>query len=425
MTDPYSCCEGTRLAGYSRRDFLWQTSMGALSLALIPALLADDQPGQAGALRKRAKQTVLVPIFLRGGADGLNMLVPHGDKHYYQLRRSIAIPANKALDLDGLFGLHPALGAWMPHFKNSTLTGLAAISHAKAGRSHFDEQDIWETGEVGNSVRSSGWLNRFLAEHAAEGPIRAVSFGSVLPRILRGKVPVQAVRSLAELRLLTKKSRRARTRAALAEAYGQASELLKNTGKETLDALKVLKKLDPEAYRPANSAVYPKTALGIQLRQAAQLIKARIGLEVIELELGGWDTHQNQGGIQGAQANLMRNLAQSTAAFLKDLGDDATNVLVMTLSEFGRTAAENGTRGTDHGHGNCLFLLGDGLQGGKVHGNWPGLAPEKLNEKRDLAHTADFRDVFSEVLERHMGCASASTVLHGYKASKHGLFKKA
>lgn len=370
---------------------------------------------------------MLVPIFLRGGADGLNMAVPHGDAEYYALRRTLAIPRpgrgpNAALDLDGRFGLHPALAAWHPLYREGRLAVLHAVGRERNTRSHFEEQDAWETARP-NELRADGWLNRYLALHDGSGPIRAISIGGDLPRILQGAVPVQAVRRLEELRLQTGNDREARTTTALRGAYAAAGGALADRGAEALEALRVLGAIDPARYVPAPNARYPEGDLAQQLRQAAQLIKADIGLEVLELELGGWDTHQNQGAVDGEHARLMRTLAEAVAAFVRDLEALATEILVVTVSEFGRTAAENGTLGTDHGHGNCVFAVGAGLAGGQVHGRWPGLARAALHEGRDLVHTTDYRAVIRDVLVHHMGCPDIASVLPRWSGPSTGLFR--
>jgi uncharacterized protein (DUF1501 family) len=383
------------------------------------------------------KGKTLVVIFLRGGTDGLNLVVPHADPEYYQLRKSIAIPTpgqpHGAIDLDGFFGLHPSAEAMAPLFQEGVFRAMHAVGYDRNTRSHFEEQDVWETGIIGNTVQSDGWLNRHLQTSDGDGIIRALSIGDTLPRILHGRASAYAVRGISDLTLPDMKMPAEEIQAALEHAYmpadrdsmDQGRDLLNQTGSLTLEGVNLLKKITSQKYTP--DADYPENGFARKLQEAARLIKAKIGLEVVEIDLGGWDTHNRQGGVEGNFANNVKNLSEGLSAFTKDLGPHLQNTLIMTLSDFGRTARENGSQGTDHGWANCMFLGGGPVyemtsgKPGKVFTEWPGLAPEQLNQKRDLMHTTDFRDVLSEVVREHLGNPNLEKVLPDHECRKLGL----
>ena len=427
----------------TRRYFIRSTGAIGAYMGFAPLNLL----GMAGAAEpapctvRRGK--TLVVIFLRGGADGLNLVIPFGDPHYAQLRKSIEVPAtgaDAAIDLDGFFALHPRLAPLTPLFDSGLAVAAHAVGYDKNTRSHFQEQDVWETGIVGNTVGSDGWLNRHLATSQGHGRIRAVAIGDNLPRILHGKVPAYAIRGIEDLTLPGDDRGRTEILAAgLEHAYctpprehiGSARDLLARTTGATLQGMKELQHLTDGHYQP--SAPYPQTELARRLMQVARLIKADVGLEVAEVDYGGWDTHQDQGrGAGGTFGNLAGGLAGAMAAFAADLGDRMDDVVVVTLTDFGRTAAENGTGGTDHGWANCMLLAGGPVARGnaaaaragqarKVVTRWPGLAPDQLHEGRDLLHTTDFRDVLSELVRVHLGNPHLETVLPGHQFKPVGL----
>ncbi len=426
----------------TRRYFIRSTGAIGAYLGVAPLNLL----GMAGAAEpapctvRRGK--TLVVIFLRGGADGLNLVIPFGDPHYAQLRKSIEVPAtgaDAAIDLDGFFALHPRLAPLTPLFDSGLAVAAHAVGYDKNTRSHFQEQDVWETGIVGNTVGSDGWLNRHLATSQGHGRIRAVAIGDNLPRILRGRVPAYAIRGIEDLTLPGDRGRTKMLAAGLEHAYctpprehtGSARDLLARTTGATLQGMKELQHLTDRRYVP--SAPYPQTELASRLMQVARLIKADVGLEVAEVDYGGWDTHQDQGrGAGGTFGNLAGGLAGAMAAFAADLGDRMDDVVVVTLTDFGRTAAENGTGGTDHGWANCMLLAGGPVARGnaaaaragqprKVVTRWPGLAPDQLHEGRDLLHTTDFRDVLSELVRVHLGNPHLETVLPGHQFKPVGL----
>ncbi len=444
----------------TRRFFLKSSAAVAASYCgITPARLLADVGLDPNNLTTVRRNKTLVAVFLRGGMDGLNFVVPYKDPGYAQLRRNIGLPEpgkdGGVVDLDGFFGLHPRAASLLPLFKNGQAVALQAVGYDLNTRSHFEEQDTWETGVSGNTLSSDGWLNRHLLTSQGHGPIRAVSIGDVLPRILRGKAPAFSVRGITDLGLFPDNAKggfatdsQAKVFAALEHAYccdprvaqaaaeargtppgfvseaQAARDLLAQTARTTFDGMEQLKAVTSRPYTPA--AKYPDSDFGRKLEQVARLIKADIGLEVVEVDYGSWDTHQNQGGTSdngGNYGKLVGGLAEGLAAFAADLENRLDDVLVLTLSDFGRTAAENGTNGTDHGWANCMFAMGGPvLAAGRgaprnVLGRWPGLLPEQLHEKRDLLHTTDFRDVLGEVVATHLGNRNLQTILpsHAFK----------
>jgi len=373
------------------------------------------------------KGKTLVCLFQRGAADALNVVVPHGEKAYYALRPSIAIPrpvglgrqlggGESALDLDGFFGLHPALAPLKPLYDRGILAPVHAVGSPSATRSHFDAQDYMETGTPDIKGTTDGWLNRYLAvqgtcAECARNPFRAVSLTPQTPRILEGASETVAMNSLNEFSVRTTGSQTARLEALYRTG---SAELVHGTGSEMFDAGKMLKAANPQKYVARNGADYPKTQFGQRLLQIAQLIKADVGLEIAFADVGGWDTHVNQGAATGQLATRLADFAQSINALVTDLGDKMGDVVILTMSEFGRMARENGNRGTDHGHAGALFVIGGGVKGGKVYGKWPGLEQEQLYEGRDLALTTDFRSVFSEITARHMGAKKTDQIFPGF-----------
>jgi len=389
--------------------------VGAAPLWLERAALADDAPGR--------RRKVLVAIFQRGAADGLNIVVPHGERSYYDLRPTISVPrpvqgaADTAIDLDGFFGLHPSLAPLKPLWDRQQLAIVHAAGSPDPTRSHFDAQDYMESGTPGLKATGDGWLNRALSK--AEGkpsPVRAVSLGPTLPRALKGVNSAVAVDSLGAFTV-----RDAAAAKALESMYaGSQDQILGGTGRETFEAVALLQNIQKTPYQPAAGASYPKGRFGDSMRQIAQLIKADVGVEVAFADLGGWDHHVNEVGTKasvGQLANRLDEFGSSLAAFYQDLGDRMEDVVVVTMSEFGRTAKENGNRGTDHGHANAMFVMGGPVKGGKVYGQWPGLAREQLYEERDLALTTDFRDVLSEAVYQHLGNRSLKQVFPNYAAA--------
>jgi uncharacterized protein (DUF1501 family) len=404
----------------TRRIFLKSSGLALVAFGVAPRALVRSVYAAEGGRRRKT----LVVVFQRGAMDGLNVVAPYGDPIYRRLRPTIALPAPRgggrdaALDLDGYFGLHPALEPLLPLWKEGTLACVQAVGSPDATRSHFDAQDFMESGTPGVKSTEDGWINRHLqaaAPSADATPFRAVSLTPTLPRSLAGRAPAVAMNSIREFAL------RPSAGAAVASGFegmyeGAVRDVLHGTGQETFEAIQFLKKSDPSRYTPAEGAQYPRGRYGESLRQVAQLIKADVGMEVAFTEIGGWDHHAAEGGVQGQLAQRLRELGQALAAFGKDLGDRMQDVVVVTLTEFGRTVHENGNRGTDHGHASVSFVMGGGVVGGKVHGRWPGLEPRRLYEGRDLAVTTDFRDLLAELLMRHLGDRDLAKVFPGYPA---------
>jgi uncharacterized protein (DUF1501 family) len=403
----------------NRRIFLKQGAMAFVCMGAGPMWGPNwlRQTAMAAELKSSTDNKILICIFQRGAVDGLSMVVPYGDPNYYQSRSDISIGqpsqaagANGALDLDGYFGFNPALAPLLPLFKQGSLAAIQACGSPNSSRSHFESQDLMESGvDEGNGVQD-GWLNRLLGccpeDAAKRTAFRAVSTTSVVPRSLMGEEDSMAIRDLDTFGLAgdtaVPLAGPSGTTSGFESMYGSAVDtVLHGTAKESFDALDLLKQARTTGYRPANGAVYPQGNFGKNLRQIAQLIKANVGVQIAFAEVDGWDTHANQGNGKGQLAGRLGPFAQALAALHQDLGDRMADVVVVTMSEFGRTVHQNGNRGTDHGHGTCFFAMGGPIKGGKVYGDWPTLAPDKLFQNRDLAVTTDFRDVFGEICARH------------------------
>jgi uncharacterized protein (DUF1501 family) len=372
------------------------------------------------------RRKVLVAVFQRGAVDGLSMVVPHGDPAYYAARASIAIGApasgksETAIDLDGFFAFHPALEPIKPLWDARRLAVVHACGSPVSTRSHFDAQDYMETGTPGVKTTPDGWLSRGLVARArtSPSPFRAVALGPQLPRALRGEIGAVVMPSVSDFDVRSDVSAMAsgvNARRGFEALYEQGvRDLIHGTGRETFEAVKMLKAADPRKFEPANGARYPRTDFGEKLRQVAQLIKADVGLEVAFVDIAGWDTHAGQGNERGQLSYRLADFSHGLAAFARDLGDAMEDVLVLTMSEFGRTVRENGNRGTDHGHATAMLVVGGSVRGGRVYGRWPGLAPEQLFEERDLAVTTDFRQLFAEVAFKHLGIPREAKIFPGF-----------
>jgi len=399
----------------SRRFFLKSAGVAAASFGAAPSFLLRTAFAQNAGARGGKDRPILIAIFQRGAADGISMVVPFGDPHYASLRPQIALPSplrnggETTLDLDGYFGLHPALGALKPIFDSGHLAMVQAVGSPDNSRSHFDAQDYMEAGAPGNKSVSDGWLNRYMQTDPrpkGTAPFRAIAMSSNMPRTLLGPAPALAMTKIQDFDVRGKGSR-----GESADIYSAFESMWHN---ETFDAIKMLKEANPTRFQPENGAVYPNQPFSQSLMQIAQIIKADVGLEVAFADLSGWDTHANQGAVAGQLSNRLREFGDGIAALYRDLGDRMRNVVIVTMTEFGRSIKQNGSGGTDHGHASALFMAGGPVKGGKVYGKWPGLAPDKLFEGRDLALTTDFRDVFAEILMKHMGTADVSKVFPGY-----------
>ncbi len=399
----------------TRRGFLRGGALALVGTSVIPAFLTRSVFAEVS--RAAVSKKKLVVVFQRGACDGLNVVVPYKEPNYYAMRPTIGIQAQQLLDLDGFFGLHPAMASMKPLFDQGHLAMVHASGSPDPSRSHFDAQDYMESGTPGVKSTVDGWLNRALQvelERGTPSVFRAVALGAEVPRTLEGRVPAIAVANLADFSVAGKGPQAGAESSAFQMMYDDSSDaLLHGTGVDTFEAVKMLKATDPGHYQPAAGVEYPKSAFGNSLKQVAQLLKANLGVEAAFSDVGGWDTHQNQGGAEGQLAGRLRDFSDTIAAFWHDMGDEAENVTLVTMSEFGRTARQNGTGGTDHGHANVMFVLGGQMKGGKVYGKWPGLADEQLNEGRDLVVTTDFRRVLGEAAYKTLGVRKMDVVFPG------------
>ncbi len=401
----------------SRRVFLKNGAFAVIGTSAVPSFLTRAVLGEsAGTGNSRRK---LVVIFQRGAADGLNIVVPHAETNYYQSRPTIAIPRDQVIDLDGFFGLHPAMGSLLPLWQQGHLAMVHAAGSPDTTRSHFDAQDYMESGTPGVKNTTDGWLNRALQaederypDHDAS-PFRAVAVSTNVPWTMAGRVPVVALKNIGDFSQLAAFDRSSDD--PFQQMYDASSNsVLRGAGKEAFNAMQMLRATSPGKYVPAAGADYPGSPFGQSLRQIAQLIKADYGVEAAFADVGGWDHHHDEGNVQGQLANRLRDFSSSLAAFWTDLGNEAEHTTIVTMSEFGRTVQQNGTGGTDHGHANVMFVLGGPVRGGHVYGHWPGLANELLYQNRDLAVTTDFRQVLAEAAQKTLGASDFAHIFPGY-----------
>lgn len=379
---------------------------------------------------------VIVCVFQRGGMDGLNVVIPTFDLNYHDLRPTIAIPdpqsgnTKTAIDLDRRFSLHPALAKLKPLYDDGALAIVHACGSPDPSHSHFDAMDFMERGTPGARTLTTGWLARHLAslDNGNKSPLRAVGVNTMLQSSLRGEVPAIAMRSIADFHLRARPKDIASLQKTLAALYTTPATNnpgLVDAAQKVQDISQILNQINTGNYKPANGATYLKDDFAKGLQQVAQLIKAEVGLEVACVDIGGWDTHSNEGTTDGTLARLLTELGEGLAAFHSDLGDKARNVIVVTMSEFGRRARENGSGGTDHGHANVMFLLGGGVIGGKVYGEWPTLAPDKLSDPGDLAVTTDYRDILAEVVSKRLNNGKLDQVFPNYTPRMNGIVSQA
>jgi uncharacterized protein (DUF1501 family) len=408
----------------NRREFLQMSGMVGVigaSQSLFPRWmpqLAFRSPERMAA----GRGDVLVNIFLRGGMDGLSVVAPFAEgANYYDVRPTIAVPEpgrpNGAIDLDGRFGLHPTLAPLKEIYDQQHLAIVHATGSIDPSRSHFDAMTFMEAGVPGNKTLNTGWIGRHLQAAAwqNDSPFRAVGMGAMIPAALRGPITPLSIRSIADFHFRGREDELQRLQQAISSLYtiqAPTNQLERQAGL-VFKTIATLDQLQATDYQPANGAQYPDDEFGLGLKQVAQLIKADVGLEVACVDLGGWDTHENQGTLAGEFNTLLTTLSNGLAAFYHDLRDYMAGVTVVTMSEFGRRAHENGSQGTDHGHGNAMFLMGGGVNGGQVHARWPGLAPEALDDG-DLAITTDYRDVLAEVVSRRLRNPALDQIFPGH-----------
>jgi len=399
----------------TRRVFLRNGALAVVGAAAVPSFLTR---AALGAIESGTRNKRLVVIFQRGAADGLNIVVPHGEPQYYAMRPSINIPRKAGLDLDGFFALHPSLSSFQSLWQQRHLAIVHAAGSPDTTRSHFDAQDFMESGTPGIKSTEDGWLNRCLhatPDSEKKSAFRAIALGPSLPRILSGSEPAVAMNNINDFTIGGRSQKTSPLANTFEAMYDHSLDsLMHGSGQETFDAVKMLKSADPAKYKPAPGADYPRGRFGDSLRQLAQLVKADLGVQVAFADISGWDHHVNEGSTEGQMANVLREFSQSLGAFWTDLGDLGEDTVIVTMSEFGRTARENGSRGTDHGHANVMFVLGGPVKGGRVYGRWPGLDQSQLYEGRDLALTTDFRQVLGEAVSRHMGNKNLAAVFPGF-----------
>jgi uncharacterized protein (DUF1501 family) len=387
-----------------RRNFL-------RSLATMPILARNGLIGSSLLANMQsayaANGKTLIVIFQRGGCDGLNTVVPYGEDEYYNLRPEIAIAAPNsnsasALDLDGFFGLHPAMSGLHDIFQQGNLAILPTVHYSNANRSHFSSQDLIESGAPNQNL-NDGWLNRYLSSSQQDSKLRAMSFGS-LSHSLQGSHPVPTVNNLASLNVNVTRSQQHSLRNIFTQSVNnddKARFLLHKHSSLALENLSNLKDFTTTNYISENGANYPDTLYGQQLKDIAQLIKTGVGLEIATVSSNGWDHHANQGGAQGDQATKLMDFSSGIEALYKDLGALMSDVTILTISEFGRTAKQNASLGTDHGNASSWFVIGEQINGG-IYGEWPGLLPDQLYQGRYLTHTIDFTDVYAELLSKNL-----------------------
>jgi len=385
---------------------------GAAGL-LSRARVAEIFSGLTAALVENtgSRGDILVCIFQRGGMDGLNAVIPYGDPNYYRLRSSLRIPEPKsgaektAIDLDGFFGLHPSLFPLKNIWDEQTLAIVHAVGSPFPTHSHFDAMDFMEHGSPGDKNLQSGWLARQLETSGSQNlsPLRAVSIGTMVQSSLQGSVSAVALSSVDEFRF----GRRYDIPSlfefenSVASSFKFGSPLDSAAG-VAFQAAEIVDSISIDGRLSAPSVEYPESDFGQSMRLLAQLIKAEVGLEAATVDIGGWDTHIDQGAIEGQMPRLLSDLSESLNAFYRDMGEEMGHITIVTMSDFGRRVIENAGGGTDHGYGNVMFVIGRNIAGGKVYGQWPGLAPENLADPGDLAVTTDFRTVLGEIVQKRL-----------------------
>ncbi len=380
-----------------------------------------------------AQNKTLIVVFQRGGCDGLNTVIPYTEEDYYRMRPTIAIAApdstnpNAALALNSQFALHPALAELVPYYQQGQLAVLPTVHYPDGSRSHFRSQHLIESGQISNEA-SDGWLNRHMQAVPFDSPFRAVGVGDELAQALRGSVTASSFTSLDSFGVGINSSEQNLLLERVKPSFEQnptgstVRDLLNRFGQKTFQDLDYIDAVRSQPYQVENGATYPDSDFGRDLQQVAQLVKANTGLELATLDIGGWDTHSNQGGAQGRQASSLSNFAQGIAALAQDLGPLMDDVVIMSATEFGRTAHENGSQGTDHGYASSWFVLGNQVDGG-IKGAWPGLADDQLHDGRFLAMTTDYRDIYYQVLSQHLNTPNAGQILPEFNPSSLNLFK--
>ena len=403
--------------GFTRRRLV--QGAGFVGVAALGAQLVTTRVSFAAP--EDTNKNALVVIFLRGGMDGLSVVAPGDDANYRAARPNIAVPMASMLNAGRGFGLHPAMVAVHPMWTAGTMAAVHAVASPDASRSHFQAQDALERGAASVAVRT-GWLDRVLAQMGPGTTFRAIAQGSALPRSLVGGEQAIVLNGMREFRI-DNDNMRAQTMEALKTLYTGLDHPLATTAASTISAINTAQKLATTQYRPIEGVQYPGGGLADRLKDIAQLIKANVGLRIAALDVGGWDMHTNLGRIEGGDMrNSLTNMSEAIGAFCADLGGQLENVNVVTMSEFGRRVQENGNAGVDHGHGNAMLLFGGGLNGGKVHGNWPGLAPSSLDQG-DVAGANDYRDILAEMLKKRFSVGDSAAIFPNHTFKTLGVFK--
>ena len=417
VCDAHACAEYNAL---SRREFIGRSTAAAIALS-SPAWL----PRVTYAQTDDSARDIIVCVFLRGGMDGLSVVVPFGDPAYYALRPTIALPppdsslANKATSLDGFFGVPPGMTSLLPAYTAGNLLFIQATGSIDLTRSHFDAQHFMEIGDPGSTTLASGWLGRHLATRPpmkANASLRALAFSYGMTDTLSGGPLTLPIPDPANFALAGTTATRAQRLAWLMRAYALETDPLKTAAANTERTISTLGALNINSYIPAGGAVYPTSSFGKALKSTASLIRGDIGVEAVQIDLSGWDTHNAQNPLNGNMHTTMRGLADALAAFHADMvgADQLRRVTLVAMSEFGRTAKENGSQGTDHGHGNCMLVMGGSVNGGQVMTQWPGLAAANLHQGQDLKVTIDHRDILAEIVDRRLGNINLSTVFPNF-----------
>jgi uncharacterized protein (DUF1501 family) len=405
---------------YNRRSFLKYLAGAISAPAWFPRFTFASSAAKAA-----AQTDTLICVFLRGGADGLNIVVPYGEQRYYDNRPTLAVaePGSSqysALEIDGFFGFHPSLAPLKELFDDGVFAPVIATGSHDDTHSHFDAMEFMESGVPGDKSVNTGWLARHLdvMRSANDSAFRALAIGYEVPSSLRGPVPATALNSIEEFHLEIYEAEAEQFQQTLQALYSGTS-FVDVQALQTLDAVNSLAESGASGFQPENGAAYPDGSyFAAGLQEIAKIIKADVGLEAACVDYGNWDTHEGQGGAgpEGWMSSNLNDLARSLQAFYQDMGDRMNRVTVVVMSEFGRRIDENGSAGTDHGHGGVFFVLGGKVRGGKVYGQWPGLAPGDLYGPGDLAITTDYRTILKEILRKRMGNKKVGKVFPKYKA---------
>jgi uncharacterized protein (DUF1501 family) len=430
--DDCGCNEYNEL---TRRQFMAGAAGAAFGATVFTELFPAWLPKVVLAESQDTTRDVIVSVFLRGGADGLSLCVPFFDANYYAGRPTIAIPrpdstaANRGIALDDNFAFPRAMAGLVPAYQAGQLLVVHATGSIDPSRSHFDAQRFMEVGKPRDPNVATGWLGRHLATSQpmrTNAPLRALGLSSGLAKTLVGAPKTIPIPDPANFAIAGAAATRIERANWLRSDYMPSPEPVRSAALDALNTIELLRVINFTGYVPASGAVYPNSSFGRGLRSTAALIKADIGVEAIQIDLGGWDTHSNQDPLAGSMFRSMTDLSNALGAFHADVigSGIAQNVTVVILSEFGRNVRQNGSLGTDHGRGNCMFVMGRNIAGGRVLvNNWPGLAREQLENGQDLKVTLDHRDILAEVVKNRLGNPNVGVVFPDYVPNYRGVTK--